>query len=356
MDVPVRQPHLVAVAQLGDPRVPERVPARGQQRVRALVARGAPHRQHDQPQGADRRVAQEGRGRPAQQRGVGRGHARFKIGHRLDYRPRPPPGRSPGRGQEERTWRTPHAFPRTGERSATCPRGELAYADESPAWVRAGRRHRSSPAVRQGVPTPSVRPTRGIIWEVRTCPGRPRLPYGRAVGRPGAGANRWVVLVVLCVSLLLVAVDATVLHVAVPAVTEDLKPGAVQLLWIVDVYPLVCASLLILFGTLGDRVGRRRVLLLGYGLFRRRLRGGRVRPERRDAHPGPRAARRRRRDDHARDPVDPPPGLPRPARARPRDRRLERGRRGRRRGRTAARRLPAGALLVGARSSWSTSR
>ncbi|MFF1276927.1 MFS transporter [Streptomyces marokkonensis] len=83
----------------------------------------------------------------------------------------------------------------------------------------------------------------------------------------GAGANRWVVLVVLCTSLLLVAVDATVLHVAVPAVTEDLRPGAVELLWIVDAYPLVCASLLILFGTLGDRVGRRRVLLLGYALF-----------------------------------------------------------------------------------------
>ncbi|MCX5047116.1 MULTISPECIES: MFS transporter [unclassified Streptomyces] len=83
----------------------------------------------------------------------------------------------------------------------------------------------------------------------------------------GAGANRWVVLVVLCTSLLLVAVDATVLHVAVPAVTEDLKPGAISLLWIVDVYPLACASLLILFGTLGDRVGRRRILLLGYGLF-----------------------------------------------------------------------------------------
>ncbi|WP_328367343.1 MFS transporter [Streptomyces sp. NBC_00445] len=83
----------------------------------------------------------------------------------------------------------------------------------------------------------------------------------------GAGANRWVVLVVLCVSLLLVAVDATVLHVAVPAVTEDLRPGGIELLWIVDIYPLVCASLLILFGTLGDRVGRRRILLLGYGLF-----------------------------------------------------------------------------------------
>ncbi|MFJ3233270.1 MFS transporter [Streptomyces sp. NPDC086787] len=83
----------------------------------------------------------------------------------------------------------------------------------------------------------------------------------------GAGANRWVVLVVLCLSLLLVALDATVLHVAVPAVTEDLRPGAIELLWIVDVYPLVCAALLILFGTLGDRIGRRRVLLLGYALF-----------------------------------------------------------------------------------------
>ncbi|MFF0716846.1 MFS transporter [Streptomyces bauhiniae] len=85
--------------------------------------------------------------------------------------------------------------------------------------------------------------------------------------RAATGANRWVVLVVLCVSLLLVALDATVLHVAVPAVTEDLRPSAVELLWIVDIYPLVCASLLILFGTLGDRVGRRRVLLLGYALF-----------------------------------------------------------------------------------------
>ncbi|MFJ7150084.1 MFS transporter [Streptomyces sp. NPDC100445] len=84
---------------------------------------------------------------------------------------------------------------------------------------------------------------------------------------PGADAHRWVVLVVLCASLLLVALDATVLHVAVPAVTEDLRPGAVELLWIVDVYPLVCAALLILFGTLGDRIGRRRVLLLGYALF-----------------------------------------------------------------------------------------
>ncbi|MFD3548335.1 MFS transporter [Streptomyces sp. NPDC058655] len=81
------------------------------------------------------------------------------------------------------------------------------------------------------------------------------------------GGNRWVVLAVLCVSLVLVALDATILHVAVPSLTEDLRPGSVELLWIVDAYPLVCAALLILFGTLGDRVGRRRILLVGYGLF-----------------------------------------------------------------------------------------
>jgi DHA2 family multidrug resistance protein-like MFS transporter len=85
--------------------------------------------------------------------------------------------------------------------------------------------------------------------------------------RSGCAGNRWTVLAVLCVSLLLVAIDATVLHVAVPAVSRDLRPGPIELLWIVDVYPLICASLLILFGTLGDRIGRRRVLLLGYACF-----------------------------------------------------------------------------------------
>lgn len=98
-------------------------------------------------------------------------------------------------------------------------------------------------------------------------PGTTSMTGRRSRAVVAGGANRWVVLVVLCVSLLLVALDATVLHVAVPAVTEDLRPGAVQLLWIVDAYPLVCASLLILFGTLGDRVGRRRILLIGYALF-----------------------------------------------------------------------------------------
>ncbi|WP_431968486.1 MFS transporter [Actinacidiphila sp. bgisy160] len=93
------------------------------------------------------------------------------------------------------------------------------------------------------------------------------IPGPAAVPQHTRPVNRWTVLIVLCVGLLLVALDATVLHVAVPAVSEDLRPGAIELLWIVDAYPLVAASLLILFGTLGDRVGRRRILLIGCTIF-----------------------------------------------------------------------------------------
>jgi MFS transporter, DHA2 family, multidrug resistance protein len=106
--------------------------------------------------------------------------------------------------------------------------------------------------------------TTPVAREAAEVPTQRSAPT-RAGGRRPAG--RWTVLIVLCTSLLLVSVDATVLHVAVPAVSRDLRPTSTQLLWIVDAYPLVCASLLILFGTLGDRTGRRRVLLLGYGIF-----------------------------------------------------------------------------------------
>ncbi|MET7466934.1 MFS transporter [Nonomuraea sp. NPDC005501] len=79
--------------------------------------------------------------------------------------------------------------------------------------------------------------------------------------------NRWSILLLLCLSLLLITVDATVLHIAVPALTAALEPSAVQLLWIIDVYSLVVAPLLIMFGTLGDRYGRKRLVLGGFVLF-----------------------------------------------------------------------------------------
>ncbi|MCF6473615.1 MFS transporter [Nonomuraea sp. MG754425] len=91
-------------------------------------------------------------------------------------------------------------------------------------------------------------------------------PSVRAAGRD-PHSRRWSILVLLCLSLLLITVDATVLHIAVPALTAALEPSAVQLLWIIDVYSLVVAPLLVMFGTLGDKYGRKRLVLWGFVLF-----------------------------------------------------------------------------------------
>ncbi|MFD5317838.1 MFS transporter [Streptomyces sp. NPDC127098] len=95
-----------------------------------------------------------------------------------------------------------------------------------------------------------------------TTTTRPADTVGE-VRRPG----RWLALAVLVLAVLLVAVDATVLGLATPYLSEDLGPSGTQLLWIGDVYSFVIAGLLISMGSLGDRVGRKRVLLLGATAF-----------------------------------------------------------------------------------------
>ncbi|MFE9321777.1 MFS transporter [Nocardia sp. NPDC052278] len=84
---------------------------------------------------------------------------------------------------------------------------------------------------------------------------------------PRATARDWAGLVVLALALLLLAVDATVLDLAVPAISEELAPTTPQLLWIIDVYSFVLAGLLVVMGNLGDRIGRRRLLLIGAAGF-----------------------------------------------------------------------------------------
>lgn len=78
-----------------------------------------------------------------------------------------------------------------------------------------------------------------------------------------ATVRDWGALAVLMLPVLLVSIDGTVLGFALPSIAATLGPTAAQQLWIIDVYPLVLAGLLVSMGSLGDRLGRRRLLLLG---------------------------------------------------------------------------------------------
>jgi len=84
---------------------------------------------------------------------------------------------------------------------------------------------------------------------------------------PKAGRKEWIGLTVIALPCLLYAMDLTVLNLALPRISEDLKPSSSQLLWIVDIYGFMVAGMLITMGTLGDRIGRRKLLLIGAGAF-----------------------------------------------------------------------------------------
>jgi DHA2 family multidrug resistance protein-like MFS transporter len=83
----------------------------------------------------------------------------------------------------------------------------------------------------------------------------------RATGR------EWVGLAVIALPCMLYSMDLTVLNLAVPAIVAELGPTSVQLLWIIDIYGFLVAGALITMGTLGDRIGRRRLLLIGAAVF-----------------------------------------------------------------------------------------
>lgn len=88
-----------------------------------------------------------------------------------------------------------------------------------------------------------------------------------AVDNLRATRREWIGLAVLTLPCLLLAMDLTVLYLAVPSLTADLNPSSAQLLWIVDAYGFLIAGSLITMGTLGDRIGRRRLLLIGGAAF-----------------------------------------------------------------------------------------
>ena len=82
-----------------------------------------------------------------------------------------------------------------------------------------------------------------------------------------ATSREWIGLGVLTLAALVYAMDLTVLNLAVPRISQELRPSSAQLLWMIDIYGFLVASLLITMGTLGDRIGRRKLLLGGAAGF-----------------------------------------------------------------------------------------
>src|SRR5881397_3560623 len=79
--------------------------------------------------------------------------------------------------------------------------------------------------------------------------------------------NRWIALVVLCVGVLMIILDATVVNVALPSIQSDLGFSQSNLAWVVNAYLIAFGGLLLLAGRLGDLVGRRRIFLIGLTIF-----------------------------------------------------------------------------------------
>ncbi|GAB1816872.1 MFS transporter [Herbidospora sp. RD11066] len=84
---------------------------------------------------------------------------------------------------------------------------------------------------------------------------------------PATAGKKWGTLVISCLAMLLLALDMTVLHLATPRLVEDMTPSATQLLWILDAYGFALAGMLITFGNVGDRIGRKKLLLTGTVAF-----------------------------------------------------------------------------------------
>ncbi|RDD88275.1 MFS transporter [Streptomyces parvulus] len=94
-----------------------------------------------------------------------------------------------------------------------------------------------------------------------------RTVLGMTPNPTRAGRREWTALTVLMLPLLLVSMDVSVLYFAIPEISADLDPTGTQQLWIFDIYGFVLAGLLMTMGAVGDRIGRRRLLLLGAAAF-----------------------------------------------------------------------------------------
>ena len=96
---------------------------------------------------------------------------------------------------------------------------------------------------------------------------RGREPNGRRARRVTEDRQRWLALYVLCVGMLMIVLDATIVNVALPSIQEDLGFSQNDLAWVVNAYLIAFGGLLLLAGRIGDLVGQRRIFLIGLGVF-----------------------------------------------------------------------------------------
>src|SRR3954468_13185449 len=80
-------------------------------------------------------------------------------------------------------------------------------------------------------------------------------------------ARKWWTLIAVCVATFMLLLDITIVNVALPSIQRDLNAGLSSLQWVVDAYALTLASFLLVFGSLGDRLGRRRIFSSGFAVF-----------------------------------------------------------------------------------------
>ena len=84
---------------------------------------------------------------------------------------------------------------------------------------------------------------------------------------PRTERTRWMALYVLCVGMLMIVLDATIVNVALPSIQDDLGFSQSNLAWVVNAYLIAFGGLLLLAGRIGDLIGRRRIFLIGLAVF-----------------------------------------------------------------------------------------